>query len=421
MTLRCRRSGARSLLLALALAVAAGRASGQTITQRGFVEAGGWLFPETASNDRVHAVADLLAREEVFATPAGWLRVSGGIDFRTNSHEQADERWRLDWGDRTARRPRLSVRRLAATIGRGPVVAEVGKQFIRWGRADVVNPTDRFAPRDFMNVVDNEFLAVTAARLTVTAGADSIEAVWVPRFTPSRTPLIDQRWTAIPEDALGIVLVDAGAVLPAGRQVGGRWNHVGGAADWALSFFDGFNHLPNIAVAPLTISRGSAAVSVIREYPAVRSYGADAAVPTRWVTVKGEAAYFTSPSPTTDEYVLWVVQLERQTGEWMFVGGYAGEAVTERRSILTFAPDRGVARSVLGRASYTIDSNRSVALEGAVRQNADGAYVKAEYSQARGQHWRATITGALIGGEPDDFLGQYRRNSHVILTLRYSF
>ena len=48
-------------------------------------------------------------------------------------------------------------------------------------------------------------------------------------------------------------------------------------------------------------------------------------------------------------------------------------------------------------------------------------YAKAEYSQAQGQHWRATVTGAAIAGHRDDFLGQYRRNSHVVAALRYSF
>ena len=77
----------------------------------------------------------------------------------------------------------------------------------------------------------------------------------------------------------------------------------------------------------------------------------------------------------------------------------------QRRAALTFAPDRGLTRSIVGRASYTIDPNRSVAFETAIRQNGDGAYGKAEYSQARGQHWRATLTGALIGGEPTIFSG----------------
>ena len=78
-------------------------------------------------------------------------------------------------------------------------------------------------------------------------------------------------------------------------------------------------------------------------------------------------------------------------------------------------------RLVVARASYTIDTARSLAFETAVRQNADGVYAKAEYSHARGQHWRATVTGVAIAGPSDDFLGQYHRNSHAMLIVRYSF
>jgi hypothetical protein len=116
-----------------------------------------------------------------------------------------------------------------------------------------------------------------------------------------------------------------------------------------------------------------------------------------------------------------VVQLERQTGEWVLVGGYAGEAVTARRVSFTFAPDRGLTRAFVVRALYTIDTNRTIAMEGAGRQDGNGAYARLEYSHARGQHWRATITAVGIAGHPNDFLGQYRRNSHVGVALRYSF
>ena len=55
-----------------------------------------------------------------------------------------------------------------------------------------------------------------------------------------------------------------------------------------------------------------------------------------------------------------------------------------------FAPDRGLTKTFLGRAGYTIDTNRSVALQTVVRQNGAGMYVKPEYTQAFGQHWRVT-------------------------------
>jgi hypothetical protein len=393
-------------------------AHAQTVTQRGFLGGAVVLFPQEATNDRTQLIGDLLAQEELFFKPASWVQFAAGFDARANSHDQVERSWRLDIRDRGTLRPALSVRRLSATLAHGPLTVDVGKQFIRWGKADIVTPTDHFAPQDFLNVIDPEFLAVTGARASVQWGSDSFEGVWVPFFTPSRTPLLDQRWTAVPAGAEAVSLFDASGPLPKGSQSGVRWGHLTGRYEFSLSYFDGFNHLPNIGI---TQDPQRFAVGISKTYPDLRSYGFDLAVPTGWLTLKGEAAYFASSTPATDNYVLYVVQLERQTGEWMFVGGYAGEIVTERRAPFTFAPDRGLTRSIVARASYTIDANRSAAVETAIRQNGHGEYMKGEYSQARGQHWRATATGALIRGHVDDFLGQYRRNSHVTVSVRYSF
>ena len=395
------------VFVAFAAAVSTTPVAAQTLSERGMIEGVAFGFPQEAPNDRTQLVGDFLAREEVFFKPAPWIQFAGGVDLRANTHDQVEDRWRVDIADRGAQRPRLSVRRASATVARGPLTVDAGKQFIRWGKTDVITPTDRFAPRDFLNVVDNEFLAVTGVRAAAQLRDETIEAVWVPRLTPSRVPLLHQRWVVVPADVAALPIVQIPATLPRGSQTGLRWSHVGAGFEYSAAFFDGFNHLP-------TIDRGLM-------YPPIRMYGTDAAVPTRWFTIKGEAAYFTSPSIAADEYVLYVVQIERQTGEWVLVGGYAGEAVTERRASLTFAPDRGLTRSIVGRASYTLDVNRSIAFEGAFRQNGDGEYAKLEYSQARGQHWRTTLTAVGIAGHADDFLGQYHRNSHVTATVRYSF
>jgi hypothetical protein len=347
--------------------------------------------------------------------------VAGGIDARANSHDQVEDSWRLDLSDRGTLRPRFSVRRLAATLHRGPLTLDAGKQFIRWGKADVLTPTDRFAPRDFLNVIDADFLAVRGVRGVIEKGSHTLDVVWVPFFTPSRVPLLNQRWTPVPPN---VTLVLEDTTFPDRSQAGVRWGHNAGGFESSLSFYDGVNHLPTVEQPDLTLAlppEGPFVIPVSRVFQRMRMWGGDAALPTRWFTVKGEAGYFTSPDQTADEYVLYVIQLERQTGEWLLIGGYAGEVVTENRPSVTFAPDRGLARTILGRASYTIDVNRSVAMEGSVRENGNGLYLKGEYSQARGQHWRATFSAALIRGEPDDFLGQYRLNSHLGLALRYSF
>ncbi len=401
-------------------------AAGQTFTSRGFVDGRVFFYPQAAPNDDTSLVGEALARYEPSWKPAGWLSVNGAFDARIDTHDQVERRWFIDWEDRGIQRPPFSVRRLSAVFSHGPLTVEIGKQFIRWGKADVLNPTDRFAPRDFLSVVDNDFLGVTGARATYESGANTVDLVWVPHFTPSRIPLFNQRWTVIPETAANIPLFDAGSRFPTGSQAGVRWNRSGPGYEFSLSFYNGFNHLPLVGAAVLP---APLRLVLTRAYPQMRMYGGDFAVPTRWVTVKGEVGYFTSTTPQADEYGIYVVQLERQAGEWSFVGGYAGDFVARTGlqpsfpggAVVTFAADRGLARAFLGRATVALDVNTNLSLQAAVRQTGDGTWVQGQYSRAYGSHLRVTFEGNLIRGADTDFLGQFHRNSNLNLALRCSF
>jgi hypothetical protein len=408
----------RAFLLSVLLAWSA-NADAQTFSHRGFFEGNVSIFPEAVPHDPDRVIGDALFREEVFLKPAEWIQFAAGLDLRANSHDEVESEWRLDFDDRGIRRPRAAMRRLTATITAGRFSMDVGKQFIRWGRADILNPTDRFAPRDFLNVIDTEVLPVIGVRPAITLGQETFEAVWVPRLTPSRLPLFNQRWTVFPPNIPPGSIVSGNLDLPTKSQFGARWGHTGSRFECALSFFDGFNHLPNIELRP---GASLLEVELTRRYPAIRTYGGDMAIPTGWITLKAEAAYFRSSSANvTDDYVLYVVEFERQVGEWTIVGGYAGEKVTQNTLSIPFAPDRGIARSILGRASYTVDPRRTVAVETAARQSGTGFYVKGEYSESIGQYVRLTVTGVGVAGEADDFLGQFERNSHGAVSFRFSF
>ena len=391
----------------------------QDFSQRGFVENRTLVYPQTAPNDSGHVVNETLLRWDASYQPKPWLTFSGSFDARTDSRRQVARTWDVDVNGQNILRPAFSIRRMSATLHRGKFTAEVGRQFIRWGKTDILNPTDRFAPKDYLSsVVDTDFLGVTAARVTYEAGADTIDMVWQPIFTPSRTPLLNQRWTSLPPQAAGIALLDQGARYPGGSQQGVRWNHVARGYEYSLSFFDGFQNLPSFDAT--LASSLPPQVALLRTYPRLRLYGGDFAVPLSWFTVKSEAAYLTSSTPGAEEYALYVVQVERLVREWSFMGGYAGSVTTrDPASPLQFAPDRGIARSFVGRAGLTIDANRSLAIETAIR--AAGSFVRFEYSQATGKHWRTTAGIAWIRGDMQDFLGQYNRNSYASLAIRYSF
>ncbi len=402
--------------------LAASACFAQSLTQRGFLETGLAVYPETAIGDSGHLIGGALLDYEVSYKLSSSLSLSGGILARTDTHHEVDRALAFSWWDRERARQALAFQKLSLTYTKGPVTLELGKQFIRWGKADILNPTDRFAPRDYVDVVKNDFLAVTAARLTAGNQSNSVELVWVPRFTPSRIPLLGQRWVVLPALPLDLhpSALDGGAQIPGGQQFGARWNHIGQAAEFSFSFYEGYNHLP--LVDPSLVSRHlELYLSLRRRYPNMRMAGSDVAIPFRLFTLKAETAYFTSPNKDADDYLIYVMQLERQKGEWLFVGGYAGQYVTEKRSLFDFAPDRGLTRAFLGRAGYTIDANRSVAFETAVRQDGGGIWAKLEYTHAFRENWRVTTGYTWIHGESDDFLGQYHRNSFASLAIRYSF
>jgi hypothetical protein len=409
----------RVLVAAAFLVLFAPAAGAQTATAPGFIETRNFLFPEKAPNDSTRAVSDWLWRQEGFLRPASWLQFVAGIDLRANTHDQVEDVWRIDWEDRHLRPPRVSIRRLAATVTAGRLTLDVGKQLIRWARADVLNPIDRFAPRDYLNVINSEFLPVIAGRASVELGPETFEAVWVPQLTPSRMPLLTQRWTVLPPLPAATSIIDRGSVFPRRAQAGGRWRHIGSRFEFGLSYFDGFNHHPNIDVGRL--DNAGRLFSLTRTFPRLRTGGAELAIPTRWITLKGEAAWFGHPHSAVADYGLYVAELERQVGEWLLTLGYAGEVKESDQLSPAFDPERALAQSLLWRVAYTVDPRRTLTVEGVVRESADGYYVKAEFSQGFGEFWRFSITPVLLGGDADDFLGQYSNNSHLAVALRLSF
>ena len=275
------------------------RVSAQTISQRGFVEGSGVFFPQEAPNDPTRDRRRSSSARDERVRQAGAVAAVGRRPRR--ARELARSGRRLAGAstsrDRGVRRPRLSVRRLSATVhARTARRSIVGKQFIRWGKTDIVTPTDRFAPRDFLNVVDNDFLAVTGARAVDSARdrrrSRRVGAALHAEPRAAARPALDRRARRRRRTSR--------SSTRARRSRRDRRSASAGATsatgfEYSLSFFDGFNHLPNIDVArpdPVPARHR-------RRARATRRSGRTA--PTRrcrrrWFTIKGEAAYFTSPS-----------------------------------------------------------------------------------------------------------------------------
>ena len=119
---------------------------------------------------------------------------------------------------------------------------------------------------------------------------------------------------------------------------------------------------------------------------------------------------------------LWVEQLEDRAKYVVVIKRPRTpecRPAVETRGRFRFAPDTGFANSFVGHAGWTIDVNRNLNIDAVIRGG--GSFVRLEYSQLFGQHWRVTPGIAWLRGDATDFLGQYHRNSYASLALRYSF
>ena len=67
----------------------------------------------------------------------------------------------------------------------------VGQQYLFWGRADWVNPTDVFNPWDYANMssdIEDYRIPIPAAKLTIYPAVGHLELIYAPRLIPDKIP-----------------------------------------------------------------------------------------------------------------------------------------------------------------------------------------------------------------------------------------
>ena len=63
------------------------------VSERGFAEGRGFLFPQEALNDTTQAFGDGLVRQEVFLKPSRSFQLAAGVDLRGSSYDQVEDSW----------------------------------------------------------------------------------------------------------------------------------------------------------------------------------------------------------------------------------------------------------------------------------------------------------------------------------------
>jgi len=313
----------------------------------------------------------------------------------------------------------------------GPLSLRVGRQMLAWGRADGLNPTDNLSPRDFTLLVPedgeqrhgNE--AVSAA---LRGGLGDFTLVWFPRAASHTIPL--------PETP-GVRFVAAHA--PRKPQWALKWEAQGDGVDWSVSYFRGFDPMPDLtAEAP-----SATGVDVVLRNQRARVLGADLSVARGGVVWRAEGAWLRTDSAGPQDFrhkkpQLWLVA----GGEWPWgehttlglqltakrvldfaspetVPSPIERAVAVRQAATAGQTDRHQAGLVWRLAHRWHDDRLRAETSGVVVGPRRNGIARAQLDYALTDQLNVVIGLHWPFGAADTSFGQFSRNRLAFVQLRY--
>lgn len=305
----------------------------------------------------------------------------------------------------------------------------LGKQIVKWGRADTINPTDNLTPSDYTLLFpedDDLKSGIPAVKATYNAGGYALTGIWLPRFQPSRIPL------PIPR-------AQTREILPARTLEHGGYafkvDQSGGMVDWSLSYFDGYDPMPDLGVAD----------RVTLTYPRIRTVGGDFAYTAGRYGLRGEAAYFFTPDRSGEDpfrknpFFFYVLGLDRTYAEKLYLNfQFIQRIVTNfrdpRRIEEPMPREVAVTGAVLNNQIDEVTNSLSLKLQYKMFYETLKAEVSGIYNITRNDYllrprvyyaitdrYSVVLGGDLYRGRKESFFGLLKDNSLAFVELRAGF
>ena len=262
------------------------------------------------------------------------LESGNGLNFRAF----ADLRFRYG-SDFLEPVSKLDIREAYVTLTGKKWNFSTGQEIIKWGRCDFTNPTGRLSPADMpLRSPDREERDMANLLSTVNFFPwknVNFEAVVMPFYRPSKL-IIDP--VPLPEN----VTINKISPLLTGKEMFGYGLKVDfymKRMDWSLSWFDGYDPMPGIALTEfdfdLTQPLPVPGVNLSVKPYSIRVLGIDFETTAGAFGLRGEAA-FSKPelSYQINEYIplpeiKWVAGIDWSSGIWRITGEYSGKYVTD--------------------------------------------------------------------------------------------
>lgn len=334
----------------------------------------------------------------------------------------------------------LELREGYATLLFGDLEVRTGKQIIVWGRADEINPTDWLSARNMTLLLPEPFdqrTGVFSVKADYYLPSDfRITAVWQPVATVSVIPL---------PEVPGISFVRRPPEVKfSNGEYAVKLDRSSGDFDWSVSYFTGFNRLPEVSLLtpPGLLFPGSPAFIGLSNHR-IHGAGAD------FVTIhgswgfRGEAAYVHTENrdgtrrDIQTPFVSYVAGIERDFGDSTnVIVQYFGKYVFNRYSTMLGLPDDQIAQynALFTGQLDTVQNGLSVRfnkkwwndtldldLMGAVNFERTNWLIRPKVAYDLTDEWKASVGGEIYGGETVSQFGFLEDNTTAFAEIKWSF
>lgn len=382
----------------------------------GSVRASAWDIPSNPAGSRKPGIAE------------AWLKAAPHIGDTT----VVLEGWARDTDVNHAGQTSGMLREGYLSFGAGDADFRIGKQIIVWGRADQINPTDNLTPRDYTLYIpdtDDQRFGAMAVRGTYNFSGLAMTGIWLPYFRPSKLPL-----PPLP----GIIYSET---VPGGSEFAFKLEQTGGAADWSVSYFHGFDQNPDLSLGVPT--PGGMVLSL--QHHRIRVLGADAATTAGRFGLRAEVAYtWTEDSAGLDPFVknpffYGVVGGDRTFFDYLNinlqyfvrqVSNYSDPNAIADPLLRTVAIQQAVVNNQLDRVQQGMslriaDKWMNETLEGEIAGVANFTrhdfMLRPRLAYAFDDHWKGTLGAYVYRGSSNTFFGLLKDRTGGFAELRYSF
>ena len=314
----------------------------------------------------------------------------------------------------------------------------IGKQEVIWGKANGVFITDIVSPKDLSNFLMPDFdeirMGVTGVKADYYIGNNVLEFVWLPVFTPTKTPENGSIWYVAPSFSVPVTYDDSKEnITPSikNSDVFAKFSALTSLIDFEIMAGYAWDNDPTIhvikSIDPTT--KQLTGVKLIPEHHRLAIGGGSFSATLGSFVLRGEGAfysgkYFQSSDPALSEgvvkknyidyllgldFTIWNTKLSSQFNQ-KIITDYNHYIVNDQyTNLLTFLASRNFFNDTLNLELFAY-----------VGLSDQGYLIRPKITYSVADGFDVTLGSNIFGGDSGMF-GQYNDNDMVYFKVKYSF